>query len=133
MLHRVKKLCITILIVILIGIVYAIFWSITGLAIPCWFYEITHLYCPGCGVSRMCLSILQLDFYQAFRYNPGVMIISPILIWYFIRTCVRYIRGQDNSITIYQKILFIIIVILLLLYGVARNTSSFYYLAPTKL
>lgn len=48
----------------------------------CWFRKKLGLYCPGCGGTRMVQSILKLDFYQAFRYNPLVFVLLALIaIW----------------------------------------------------
>lgn len=45
-------------------------YFITGTGIPCYYYTRLGRPCPGCGLSRMYLSMLQLDFAAAFGYNP---------------------------------------------------------------
>lgn len=55
-----------------IGLVYFLWVKLTGLAIPCVQYATTGFLCPGCGISRMFLSMAKLDFVQAFSYNPVV-------------------------------------------------------------
>ncbi len=129
--QRVKKVIITLSIIIAAGLAYAVFWTVTGIAIPCAIYEVTGIYCPGCGVSRMCLSLLHFDFYQAFRYNPGAIIVSPVLIWYFIHYIITYLKGESTKITKGQQRLFVIVIIVLILFGIARNIPFFHYLKPT--
>lgn len=36
-----------------------------GFSLPCPVYALTGLYCPGCGVTRMLLALLRLDFAAA--------------------------------------------------------------------
>ena len=45
--------------------------------LPCIFYMMTGLYCPGCGAGRACYSILHLQFKDAFCYNPLMTIAPP--------------------------------------------------------
>lgn len=85
--------------------------------------------CPGCGATRMAISILQLDFYQAFRYNtfmfltlPFVMIIVLIQSYYYI---------VKNMILKYLDKLVIVYSILMLIFGIIRNISIFSWLKPT--
>ena len=55
-------------------------------SIPCVFNLITGYYCPGCGITRMFISIYKLDFYQAtvnnillgFSNNPQILTIYRI-------------------------------------------------------
>lgn len=38
--------------------------------IPCIFKSITTIPCPGCGMTRACLSITHGQFADALRFNP---------------------------------------------------------------
>jgi hypothetical protein len=40
------------------------------LQVPCIIKYLTGISCPGCGMSRACISALQLDFAAAFAYHP---------------------------------------------------------------
>ena len=93
----------------------------TGFYIPCIFHELTGLYCPGCGITRMFFSIIRLDFYQAFRYNPLVFI---LLILYLLFKIFK-VKLPKNSIYI--------LLIIVILYGIFRNIDLFSYLKPTSL
>ena len=84
---------------------------------------ILHLYCPGCGITRMFLSILRLDFYQAFRYNPLVFILIPLIL-------INKIFIKETNI---QKLIWWILLIIVIIFGILRNISIFSYLAPTKI
>lgn len=66
-------------IVFAIGIPYLIFVLATGLRFPCLLYELTHIQCPGCGITRMFMSIALLRFSEAFNYNPLAFILVPII------------------------------------------------------
>ena len=55
-----------------------------SIGIPCIFHEITGLYCPGCGVTKLTFSLLELDFYQAFRANPLIFILLILAIIYYL-------------------------------------------------
>lgn len=37
--------------------------------IPCVFRSVFGIQCPGCGMTRACLSLLHFDLKQAFAYN----------------------------------------------------------------
>lgn len=91
--------------------------------IKCPVRHIFHLYCPGCGITRMIISLLKLDFYQAFRYNPLIFILIPI-------TLINMFLVKNKKI---QNIIWYLLIIISLLFGVLRNISTFDYLAPTKL
>ena len=40
------------------------------LQIPCIIKYLTGVSCPGCGMTRACISALRLDFQAAFFYHP---------------------------------------------------------------
>ncbi len=112
-------------IILIISYGYYFLSSKFGFSIPCVFHEITGFYCPGCGVTRMIFSIIKLDFYQAFRYNPLLFILS---ILYIIFVVERVIRKKDYKVSNKAAI---VILVILILYAVARNIPAFSYLAPT--
>ena len=50
----------------------------------CPWREQFHIYCAGCGGTRMFYSLLKLEFYQAFRYNPLLFLFLVCSIIYII-------------------------------------------------
>ena len=62
------------------GILIIIFVYNYNIKIPCIFFELTNLYCSGCGMTRAIKSLITFDFYQAIRYNV-LIIILPLLIY----------------------------------------------------
>lgn len=112
-----KYICI----ILIIGIAYGLFVMYTGIGIPCIFKLITGYECPGCGVSRMCMSLMKLDFKAAYNYNKVLFILSPFLILLFALNLYRYIRYNDSKMTKVQSTILYIAIALLLLWGIARN------------
>ena len=96
----------------------------------CLFKYLFNFYCAGCGTTRMIKSLIKLDLYQSFRYNPGVFILSIMLFIYLILLIYNYIF---KGIVIFPntKIL-IVIIIILFIYMILRNIPYFNYLVPTK-
>lgn len=101
-----------------------------GIGIPCPIYTVTGLYCPGCGVSRMLLSLLRFDFAAAFRYNPAVMASLPLLALLLLSTGIRYLRTGSWAIGRFQTALLWGLTAALLLFGVLRNLPPFPMLRP---
>lgn len=97
----------------------------------CVFKEIFNVYCAGCGTTRMVESILKLDLYQAFRYNPLMFILFIILGIYMIYQIFVYIK-KGSILKINIKVL-IIIASLLIIYMIIRNISVFDFLKPIKI
>lgn len=112
--------------------IYLIFGGMTGIYIPCIFHKITHLYCPGCGVTRMFVAILMGDFYQALRYNPLVFIFLPFATIYLIDNLISKMRGRKSLLARTPSWVWILVIIVLVVYGVMRNLPWSNYLAPTK-
>lgn len=70
---RLKKLLMNIFLLGMAGLLYGIFVSYTGLAIPCLFRKVTGLLCPGCGVTGMCVALLHLNWKGAFFCHPVLL------------------------------------------------------------
>ena len=131
---RIEKVLKIILFLITCFITYIYLNKDIELEIPCIFHKITKLYCPGCGVTRMLFSMIKLEFYQAFRYNPLVFIYFPFIMFYSIYRIVIYINNKkDNIITKIPKNIILTLVIITIVYGFLRNTDIFSYLKPTTI
>ena len=123
------KILIGVIVVFVLGILSMLYFDI---GIPCVYYEMFGLYCPGCGMTRAAFSLLQLDFYQAFRYNAFAIIVIPLIGLYIIGGIYAWFFNKTNFM--YNKIpgfIWISFIVLLLLYGILRNIPQFVFLAPT--
>lgn len=94
--------------------------------------KITNLYCPGCGVTRMLLSIIEGDFYQAFRYNPLLFICIPFFIIYYIEDLYSLYKQRTSKFKKLEPGIWYFLILLFLVYGIVRNTIAFDFLAPTS-
>ena len=97
-------------------------------SIPCLFHEITGLYCPGCGITRLLFSLLQLDFLNAFKSNPLIFVLIVLYIGYLLLKIVLKIT-KNKEITIPNYVYYILLVIVIL-FGVVRNIPGFEFLTP---
>ncbi len=100
--------------------------------IPCVFYKgteyifkllkINHegIKCAGCGLSRMLISIVKLDFVSAFWYNPFLFVTGPLLIVYLAAENIKYIITGKQDMGKWQIFLYVEGV-LALLYMILRN------------
>ncbi|MCR8634236.1 DUF2752 domain-containing protein [Paenibacillus sp. N5-1-1-5] len=108
------------------GLLYLKIWiPVTGIEIPCVFHELTGFYCPGCGMTRAVLSLLKLDFYQAFRYNPLLFLILPMYITYTI--------ANKKQMPRISNVIMSVMLIVTLASGLLRNIPAFVWLAPTAI
>lgn len=123
--HRALVLLQRLLCFLAAGLCYAVFCTVTGLALPCPFHLVTGLQCPGCGVTRMCLALLRLDFSAAWQANPGLLLLCPVLLLLFARLSVQYLRTGDWRPSRRVSLLIWAILIYLLVYSVLRNLPFF--------
>lgn len=115
-----KKLIIT----GLAGVVcIAYYFSLTffNIGIPCLFHKFTGLLCPGCGITRMILAILHLDFKSALQYNQVVFIFSPIILYFIIRLYVSWLKSENYKLSLIENIVVYIMLTILLIFGIIRN------------
>lgn len=112
------------------GLAYALLSSWLGFGLPCPIHLATGLWCPGCGVSRMCLALLELDPAAAWSWNPGLMLLLPFLAVLGLRAAVRYVRTGRAGPTRGEQIVIGLMVAFLVVYGVVRNLPGFAWLAP---
>ncbi|HET9033505.1 MAG TPA: DUF2752 domain-containing protein [Dokdonella sp.] len=51
---------------------------------PCLFHSLTHLYCPGCGVTRALHALLHGEPALALSMNPLAVVaipVIPLMLW----------------------------------------------------
>ena len=113
-----------------IGFCYGLWCKLGGFTIPCLFYQITGKYCPGCGMTRMGLSLMQLDLRSAFHNNSAVFILLPLGLVIGIRWMERYIRYGKRGFTRGEEIAFVFMIIVLIVFGILRNIDAFSFLRP---
>ena len=97
-----------------------------NIGIPCIFYKITGLYCPGCGGNRAIISLIHLNFGEAISNNLLLTLSIPlILVYVFIKYVLKKnIKLTDNT--------FVIISIITIAFGILRNIPFFIFLAPVN-
>ena len=97
------------------GLCYGLVLIPLGVRIPCLFYCITGLRCPGCGVTDLCLALLHGRFLEAAGYNWGLVLASPVLVWLVVRLWRKSACGKAET-TVSAALL-----VFLLAWGVVRN------------
>lgn len=130
MYYRAKNVIKNTIILLITGLAYAGLCSVTGVGIPCPLHFVTGLYCPSCGVSRMFLHMLKLDFKTAFRYNQCLFFTLPFIGIFIILSTIKYIKTGQTKLNRFQSFLCILIIIVLVLFGILRNVPSYSYLRP---
>ena len=127
---RLRSLLKKYLIVLVIGLGYYLFIKITSLAIPCVFYLITNKYCPGCGITRMLMSLLRFDFTAAAGYNLFVLCLLPFGVFLLIYKSVLYVKTGKTNNSLPENIFYILAFVLCVVFFILRNTERFAFLAP---
>lgn len=118
---RAFKIIRKILIVLTGGIIYGIFIIKTGLKIPCLFRTLTGFKCPGCGVTSMCLALMNLDFHKAFISNKMLFILIPALLFVFVKYIFVYIKTGEKNLDKLQSSILNISLVMLIVFGIIRN------------
>lgn len=118
---RLIRIVIYALIVVMAGLVYGIFVKYTGLAIPCFFRRMTGLKCPGCGITGMCVALMQFDFKEAFRCHPMLFVLLTPLGIVFARSAATYVQEGTWRTKRWQDVILYICIALLVGFGVVRN------------
>ena len=122
-----------------IGLPVALFsisllFLLLGSTPPCIFYELTGLYCIGCGTGRALLCLLHGDFFSAFRFQPLLMISLPLIIYYSAKKYIAFVFGHDilPFPKIKNRFVGIFILVVIIAYWILRNLPffPFYLLAP---
>ncbi len=129
--NRIKRTIKDTISIICLGIFLYILYSI-HIRIPWMFKTITHLDCPSCGVSRMCVSLSHGDIRSAFFYNQILVFLFPIIALYYAFYQIRYILTGQRKITAVENIIMIILIVILILYGIIRNMPFYPYKLPYK-
>lgn len=127
---KLKKLLTNVVKYILVGIAYYIFIRLTNIKIPCLSYTILKFNCPGCGVTRMCLALIEGNFRLAFRQNALIFCFLPFIFVWSVYRAYRYVFNFSPDYAWWEKIFLVIFAITSIVFAILRNLSSFAFLAP---
>jgi hypothetical protein len=111
--------------------VQAVFDPFTQDVPLCPLHAITGGYCPGCGATRAVHALLAGDPGLALRNNAVLVLALPVLCALWLDWIRARVTGTDRRLVPPTRVLGVCAV-LVLLYGVARNLSWFWFLAPTS-
>ena len=119
--ERARKVLRLALEIVVLVVIYALIFNITGFGIPCVFRVVTGLKCPGCGMTHALGAMLQGDFRAAAGYNILSVTLVPILGIYFLLKVVQYVRKGEQEFKILEVVFLLMCAILCLCYFFIRN------------
>ena len=89
--------------------------------VGCPINRLTGLKCPGCGVTRMILRILHLDFKTAFFYNPAIFCLVPLWAAALCTFMLLERRGKTAAAQKVKNTAVCFSIAVLVFFGVVRN------------
>lgn len=104
------------LVIILIVVFYMIYIN-KFIPIPeCVVYKTFGIYCPGCGATRAVYSLYNGEILKSIYYNPIILYLVVIDLWYLITEGIAKILKKENkffvkNIKIYLYLALIILII----------------------
>jgi len=102
-----------------------------GGRLRCVFYELTRLYCPGCGSGRALLHIFAGDFYAAFRSNILLFILGPPALAVLLHEYLRLVLPSLGLKPVFlSNRLCFGCLFLVFAFWILRNIPLFAFLAP---
>lgn len=127
---RAKRLLIKIASVLTLGIAYYIIIKIVGKGLSCPIKAITGKYCPGCGVTRMCMALISGDIKAAVQYNLLLMSLIPVFAVFGTRRAVIYVKTGNSEPDKIEAVVILIVFVATVAFWILRNTEAFAFLAP---
>ncbi len=119
--ERRNKVLRTFAVLAVAGVLYGLITGWLGFGIHCPVHYFTGFKCPGCGVSRMFISLMKLDFKSAFEANRLLLVTLPVIASLLFVYFFRYIKTGSRKISKAENIIYIVLIILFLIFGVVRN------------
>ena len=100
----------------------------TNIRLKCITFELTGIYCPGCGGTRMISHLLEGDILTSFKSNQLLFILIPYSICLYAYEMI--VITKTGSISKQLNKILIIIAFVMIAYGIIRNIPLFNWLAP---
>lgn len=67
------------------------------ICIPCLWKSLFNLHCPGCGLTTAFISILKLNFKNAYETNWLIFVIVPVGIYYITQDFIKFRRKYNKK------------------------------------
>jgi len=92
-----------------------------GIGFPCMSNKIFGINCPGCGMTRAAVAMMQLNFIEAINYNAFSIILLPILFIGAISMIWESIFKKPTFVYKIPVAFWVILFSTFIIYGVVRN------------
>ena len=102
------------LIILIVISIYLIFVKFTGIRI-CLIYNLIHIPCPACGLTRAYMALLQGDFISSLKYNILAVPIAIFFVLFFIFSLKDDLNNTNKLEEFFKKYKVIIIIIAIVL------------------
>jgi hypothetical protein len=120
--------------VVLAVVLHRVGPGLGGFSPGCVFRQTTGFYCAGCGMTRAAYHLLHLEPAKAFRMNPLMVLLLPVIIAGISLEVLAWVRGPERPTPRLRPgwKTTVVLVTVILLYGVVRNFPwwPFTLLAP---
>ena len=83
--------------------------------------------CPGCGMTRAMLALLQLDFVKAFQYNPFIFAVPFVILGIAFKHTSFVKRIVNNKWLCFTAILIVLVAYVLRWFYVYPNPPMDYF------
>ncbi len=110
-----------IIVLLILGLLYLLFFRRFRIGIPCIFYTITGWKCPGCGMTHALSVLSKGDIKAAWDYNALSITALPVLCTYLFYRWVRVNLGKGEGFHIWEYVLLVLLFVSVVGYGIIRN------------
>jgi len=86
----------------------------------CYFHRLTGLDCPGCGSQRAIHQLLHGNLLLAFRFNPLLILLLPVVAFWATRGVLLARKGDRSAFAVPRR-WFGWFIVVMIIFGVVRN------------
>lgn len=87
----------------------------------CVLHQTTGLLCPGCGTLRALHQLTHGNFVAAWRFNPFVIMLTPVALWLGARELIWFATGRRLPAVVTRPVFGWALVAGLVVFGIVRN------------
>jgi hypothetical protein len=66
----------------------------------CLFKNLFGIECYGCGITKAVIATIQLDFIRAFNYNKLIIIVMPLIVYFWVKEIVKGVKIQKKMLAV---------------------------------